>query len=233
MLLKSDKWTSRSQRSPTGASLRLAEVTSSSFHFYLIDCKVFLNLHEGFNLLQVGYCSWLLLLCLITLYLVTGLWSQDATFRYLYIHIIFPRGAIACLHINCLQEPDPGIILPVMSLTIISFLMVLITIYSIPNKWKMLQVFYTGGSKVSLHNAPTSSSPCVASSPHCDVDPGFTFLSRFVEKDCAKLSGSVWTLHAARSGLIGNLPSQWGPGFQKISKFCKTHVKTCKKLSLE
>ena len=52
---------------------------------------------------------------------------------------------------NCPQEPDPGIILPVMSFTIIiSFPMVLIiTIYSIPNKWKMLQVFYMGGSKVS------------------------------------------------------------------------------------
>ena len=150
-----------------------------------------------------------------------------------YLHIIFPGGAIACLHINCLQEPDPGIILPVMSFTVISFLMVLITIYSIPNKWKMLQVFYTGGSKVSLHDAPTSSSPCVGSSLHCDVDPGFTFLSWFVEKDCAKLSGSVWTLHAARSGLIGNLQSWWGPGFQKISKFCKTCVKTYKKLSLE
>ena len=132
---------------------------------------------------------------------------------------------------NCPQEPDPGIILPVMSFTIIiSFPMVLIiTIYSIPNKWKMLQVFYMGGSKVSLHDAPTSSSPRVASSLHCDVDPGFTFLSWFVEKDCAKLSGSVWTLHVARSGLIGNLPNQWGPGFQKISKFCKTHVKTHKK----
>ena len=105
---------------------------------------------------------------------------------------------------NCPQEPDPGIILPVMSFTIIiSFPMVLIiTIYSIPNKWKMLQVFYMGGSKVSLHDAPTSSSPCVVSSPHCDVDPdfpGFTFLSQFVEKccvNCAKLSGAVWTLHA-------------------------------------
>ena len=140
-------------------------MTSSSFHFYLIDCKVFLNLHEGFNLLQVGYCSWLLLLCLITLWspVFEARMPQSGT----YLHIIFPGGAIACLHINCLQEPDPGIILPVMSLTIISFLMVLITIYSIPNKWKMLQVFYTGGSKVSLHDAPTSSSPWTQVSPSC------------------------------------------------------------------
>ena len=75
------KGTSRSRHSPTGASLRLVKVTSSSFYFYIIDCIVLRNLHEGFKLLQVGYCCRLLLLCLMTLYLVTGLGCQDATFR--------------------------------------------------------------------------------------------------------------------------------------------------------
>ena len=54
---------------------------------------------------------------------------------------------LACILLPCLggMEAQWG------SFTIIiSFPMVLIiTIYSIPNKWKMLQVFYMGGSKVS------------------------------------------------------------------------------------
>ena len=56
------------------------------------------------NMLQVGYCSWLLLLWLTALYLVTGLGGQDNTLRFL--HIIFPWRT-KCLHINYLQEPDP------------------------------------------------------------------------------------------------------------------------------
>ena len=79
----------------------------------------------------------------------------------------------ACLHMNCLQEPDPGIMLPVMSFTIISFPMVLmiITIYSIPQKLKVMQVLYRGGGKVSL---PMCRSPCLKST----LSTSFSFLSQ-------------------------------------------------------
>jgi len=61
------------------------------------------------RLVKVGYCSWLLLLWLTALYLVTGLGGQDNTLRNLIL----------------------GIALPVMAFTILSFPMVLFfTIYS-------------------------------------------------------------------------------------------------------
>ena len=83
------------------------------------------------NMLQVGYCSWLLLLWLTALYLVTGLGGQDNTLRYLFLHKIFPWHTKR-FHTNYLQEP--GIALPVMAFTILSFPMVLFfTIYSSPN----------------------------------------------------------------------------------------------------
>ena len=72
----------------------------------------------------------------------------------------------ACLHMNCLQEPDPGIMLPVMSFTIISF-----PIYSIPQKLKVMQVLYRGGGKVSL---PMCRSPCLKST----LSTSFSFLSQ-------------------------------------------------------
>ena len=89
------KGTSRSRHSPTGASLRLVKVTSSSFYFYIIDCyaiKLIMTIDYDYDSVTestwriqavVGYCCRLLLLCLMTLYLVTGLGCQDATFMYI------------------------------------------------------------------------------------------------------------------------------------------------------
>ena len=83
------------------------------------------------NMLQVGYCSWLLLLWLTALYLVTGLGGQDNTLRFL--HIIFPWRT-KCLHINSFRSLILGIALPVMAFTILSFPMALFfTIYSTTN----------------------------------------------------------------------------------------------------
>ena len=114
-----------------------------------------LNLLEVFNLLQVGYCSWLLLLWLTALYLVTGLGGEDDTLRCFVLRIIFPGSRIAstvCTKI-ALRSLILGIALPVMAFTIITFPMVLfITIHSSIGD-KMLQVLYIGGSKVSLPDA--------------------------------------------------------------------------------
>ena len=96
---------------------RLVKVTSSCFYFYLIAFYFCIFI----NMLQVGYCSWLLLLWLTALYLVTGLGGQDNTLRYLFLHIIFPWHT-KCLHINDLIL---GIALPVMAFSILSFPMVL------------------------------------------------------------------------------------------------------------
>jgi len=103
------------------------------------------------NMLQVGYCSWLLLLWLTALYLVTGLGGQDNTLRFL--HIIFPWRT-KCLHINYLQEPDPwyrparhGLHHPQLPHGAVLHHLL------IPQQLKMLQVLYIGGSKVSLPDA--------------------------------------------------------------------------------
>ena len=70
---------------------RLVKVTSSSFYFYLVAFyfSIFINM------LQVGYCSWLLLLWLTALYLVTGLGGQNDTLRYFFLIVLFWCG---CLH---------------------------------------------------------------------------------------------------------------------------------------
>ena len=52
-------------------------------------------------MLKVVYCSWLLLLWLTALYVVTGLGGQDDTLRCFRVFATFP------LKLFLLQEPDP------------------------------------------------------------------------------------------------------------------------------
>ena len=53
--------------------------------FLNISIFIFMNISmKDSTWLQVGYCSWLLLLWLTSLYLITGLGGQDDTLRYFF-----------------------------------------------------------------------------------------------------------------------------------------------------
>ena len=100
------KWTARSPRFPTGASLALSRwppVLSSLNLFALFKNRLCMNNSTPWTL-KVGYCSCLLLLWLTALYIVTGLGGQDDTLRYFFLLVnFFWSGSF---HLIRHQEPD-------------------------------------------------------------------------------------------------------------------------------
>ena len=146
------------------------------FSLLLSHCIMFLHLHEVFNLLQVGYCSCGWRLSTLSPVLEARTTPSTCSFTLFSLKVQLrklPSGAWSLASSSSVS-----------------------TIYSTPQKWKMIQVLYIGGSKVSLPDS----------------------LSKFAEKFHSV--GAVGTLLAARSKLIESLPNQ--PGFQKIPKSSKT-----------
>ena len=211
------KWTARSQRCPTGASLassRWPHVLSTFISLHLL-----LNLREyvagGVLLLAAApvadgalpcHWSWR-----------PGQHPLALSLRYLFLHIIFPWHT-KCLHINYLQEPDPwyrparhGLYHPQLPHgAVLHHLLNL-------QKLKMLQVLYIGGSKVSQPDA------CVdVFGPRCSIkstlDLWYKLTSDFLSFAFnAKLSvGAVSTLLAARSKPSKPMSTWFSEDFQVL-----------------
>ena len=136
--------------------------------------------HELMLYLQVAYSSWLLLLWLTSLYLVTGLGSQDDTLRYF---LLLPPSIGSSDTIPTMtfpQECDPRHRLACHGLHHPQLPLGKNLSRNKLHSKSMLQVLYIGGSKVSLPDACADVFPPRWRRHICQLEESRTFLVKEV-----------------------------------------------------